>query len=386
MAPTLLRSTLVIKLNPHHLALTVLEVRSDQSLVVAAYKKVSTPPFRDWTHRQLTAHRQTINAFVEQVQLAGQSSPLPVTVVIPAVWHQHCTVKLHHDARRFASPEHTTPPALTRYLQQQQQIQLQHHMLFYMVPLLRTHLSWSGERYVAYFMLQSHLQAVLTLVNLSSLRVQQIVPDLETWSHFFTANHSPIKNYLTLVWTDDCVVIGDYHRGQLQRATVKPTGLQLVLRQLAANSKIPLPQVRMLLRLSNPNFNDQTLAGATSGGLIRHFLELLAPHWATIRTLIASWAPTKPILCISPLTQTLWGQHQIQQQLPHHDLFWGHMQLRPWSFFDWAGTWGALSLHQAFTAQCRYMKLHPQKARLPLLGQHQANWTWQSMLKKHADF
>lgn len=47
MAPTLLRSTLVIKLNPHHLALTVLEVRSDQSLVVAAYKKVSTPPFRD---------------------------------------------------------------------------------------------------------------------------------------------------------------------------------------------------------------------------------------------------------------------------------------------------------------------------------------------------
>lgn len=48
-------------------------------------------------------------------------------------------------------------------------------------------------------MLQSHLQAVLTLVNLSSLRVQQIVPDLETWSHFFTANHSPIKNYLTLV-------------------------------------------------------------------------------------------------------------------------------------------------------------------------------------------
>lgn len=74
------------------------------------------------------------------------------------------------------------------------------------------------------------------------------------------------------------MVIGDYHRGQLQRATVKPTGLQLVLRQLAANSKIPLPQVRMLLRLSNPNFNDQTLAGATSGGLIRHFLELLAPH------------------------------------------------------------------------------------------------------------
>ena len=123
-------------------------------------------------------------------------------------------------------------------------------------------------------------------------------------------------------------MVSKYEQGQVHTTQVHKSGLKVILQQLAVQYQLPLARVRALLRLSSAHFTGESLAEDVFGGLVRQFLTLLEPQFRLVRrwTGVSGISP-RSILVVSPLTQTAWGRHLLQQQLGPNQFFWGHCKL-----------------------------------------------------------